>query len=64
MHKQVIEFGGVPVGIVVPAEGRLRFIAVKFHVMALDGQSFASPGAVRQAIGQLAADPTKTSWTQ
>ncbi|MFM2278430.1 MAG: hypothetical protein RLZZ444_661 [Pseudomonadota bacterium] len=53
MQKQVIEFGGLPVGIVVPASGQLRFMAVKYHVMDLDGQLFASPAAVRKAIGSM-----------
>jgi hypothetical protein len=55
MSKQVIEYGGLPVGIVIPAEGQLRFLAVKFHVMDLDGRRFPSPGAVRRAIGDLMA---------
>ena len=33
MKKQVIEYAGVPVGIVIPDEDRLKFIAVKFHVV-------------------------------
>lgn len=53
MMKQVIEYAGVPVGIVVPDEGRLRFIAVKFHVHDLDGQHFASPSDVLRAIHQM-----------
>lgn len=32
MAKQVIEYAGVPVGIVVPDKDLLKFIAVKFHV--------------------------------
>ncbi|SIR21165.1 hypothetical protein SAMN05880590_11411 [Rhizobium sp. RU35A] len=50
MQKQVIEYGGEPVGIVVPDQGRLRFIAVKFHVIDLDEQRFASADEVRLAI--------------
>lgn len=53
MRKHVIEFNGLPVGILVPANGRFRFIAVKFHVMDLDGQSFRSPTEVKRAIGAL-----------
>lgn len=40
MKKQVIEYAGVPVGIVIPDEDRLKFIAVKFHVHDLDEQRF------------------------
>jgi hypothetical protein len=50
MQKQVIEYGGEPVGIVVPDQDRLRFIAVKFHVIDLDDQRFASADEVRLAI--------------
>lgn len=53
MERQTIEFEGVPVGIVVPDEGRLKFIAVKFHVIGLDGQYFHNPEEVRSAIGRL-----------
>jgi hypothetical protein len=50
MQKQVIEYGGEPVGIVVPDQDRLKFIAVKFHVIELDEQRFASADEVRLAI--------------
>ncbi len=53
MQKQVIEFGGEPVGIVVPDEDRLKFIAVKFHVIDLDEQKFDTPDDVRVAIRDL-----------
>ncbi len=53
MQKQVIEFAGEPVGIVVPDENRLKFIAVKFHVIDLDEQRFDTPDDVRVAIGKL-----------
>lgn len=53
MAKQVIEYAGVPVGIVVPDRDRLKFIAVKFHVHDLDGQHFASTSDVLQAIHSL-----------
>lgn len=55
MQKQVIEFAGVPVGILVPDEDRLKFIAVKFHVHDLDEQHFDSPAAVKRAIRDLLA---------
>ncbi len=53
MRKQVIEFGGEPVGIVVPDQDRLKFIAVKFHVIDLDEQRFDTPDDVRLAIRDL-----------
>lgn len=53
MAKQVIEYAGVPVGIVVPDNNLLKFIAVKFHVHALDGQHFASSSDVLRAIHKL-----------
>ncbi|MDQ1187165.1 MULTISPECIES: hypothetical protein [Agrobacterium] len=53
MQKQVIEFAGEPVGIVVPDNNRLKFIAVKFHVHDLDEQRFDSAEDVRAAIRNL-----------
>ncbi|MDI7861828.1 hypothetical protein MRS76_07645 [Rhizobiaceae bacterium n13] len=53
MKRQVIEFAGEPVGIVVPDQDRLKFIAVKFHVHDLDERRFASADEVRVAIGDL-----------
>ncbi|TWB48544.1 hypothetical protein FBZ98_108163 [Rhizobium sp. ERR 922] len=53
MTRQVIEYAGIPVGIVVPDKGALRFIAVKFHVYDLDGQHFAAASDVLQAIHKL-----------
>ncbi|WP_082760186.1 hypothetical protein [Agrobacterium bohemicum] len=53
MQKQVIEFAGEPVGIVVPDDNRLKFIAVKFHVHDLDEQRFDSADDVRLAIRNL-----------
>ena len=50
MQKQVIEYGGQPVGIVVPEQDALKLIAVKLHVMELDAQLFKSANDVREAI--------------
>jgi hypothetical protein len=50
MQKQVVEHGGLPVGIAIPDSGKLRFIAVKFHVIDLDDQRFATLGELRAAI--------------
>ena len=38
MQKQVIEIGGEAVGVVVPDEDRLKFVAVKSSVWDLDSQ--------------------------
>ena len=48
MQKQVIEYGGEPVGIVVPDEDRLKFIAVKSHVIDLDKRRIALSMAASQ----------------
>ncbi|UVC10934.1 hypothetical protein IHQ71_10315 [Rhizobium sp. TH2] len=53
MSKQVIEYAGEPVGIAIPENGKLKFIAVKFHVMDLDEQVFPSAEAVNAAIRRL-----------
>lgn len=53
MAKQVIEYAGVPVGIIVPEKDLLKFIAVKFHVHELDGQHFSSSSEVLRAIHKL-----------
>ncbi|MFK0386772.1 MULTISPECIES: hypothetical protein [Rhizobium/Agrobacterium group] len=53
MTRQVIEYAGIAVGIVVPDNGLLKFIAVKFHVHDLDGRYFASPAEVLRAIHKL-----------
>jgi hypothetical protein len=50
MQKHVVEYAGIPVGILVPFEDSLKFVAVKFHVMGLDGQRFRSLVDVRRAI--------------
>jgi hypothetical protein len=56
MSKHVIEYAGEPVGIAVPENGKLKFIAVKFHVMDLDDQVFASAEAVNAAIRRLVVE--------
>ena len=50
MLKQVVEYAGVPVGILVPRDNSLTFLAVKFHVMGLDGRRFTSLADARNAI--------------
>ncbi|OCP24634.1 MULTISPECIES: hypothetical protein [unclassified Ensifer] len=55
MSKQVIEYGGEAVGVVVPDEGRFKFLAVKYHVWDLDAQRFRSADEARAAIRRLLA---------
>ncbi|MGF0536640.1 hypothetical protein ACQQ2Q_01505 [Agrobacterium sp. ES01] len=50
MEKQVVEYAGVPVGITVPDGDRVKFIAVKFPVIELDGGSYSSITELRRAI--------------
>ncbi|EPE96892.1 hypothetical protein [Rhizobium grahamii] len=50
MQRQAVIFGGQEVGIAVPGEGRLRFIAVRFHVIDLDNQLFDTVTDIHQAI--------------
>jgi hypothetical protein len=61
MKKQVIEFAGQPVGIVVPDDDMFKFIAVKFHVYDLDNHRFASPADVVRAIGRMLRDKGEIS---
>jgi hypothetical protein len=53
MNKHVIEYAGEPVGIAVPENGQLKFIAVKYHVMDLDKQVFKTTDDVNAAIRRL-----------
>ena len=48
--KQVVEYQGVPVGVLLPRDGCLTFMAVKFDVMELDGRRFSSAVEARDAI--------------
>ncbi|GEO84485.1 MULTISPECIES: hypothetical protein [Alphaproteobacteria] len=52
MEKQVIEYAGIPVGITIPDGDRLKFIAVKYPVIALDGGSYLNIGELQNAIHQ------------
>lgn len=56
MQRQVIEYAGVPVGILVPDSDRMKFIAVKFHVHDLDERLFDSASDVKAAIRKLLDD--------
>ncbi len=55
MKKQVIEFGGEAVGVVVPDEDHLKFMAVKYEVWDLEAQRFRSADEARAAIRRLMA---------
>jgi hypothetical protein len=55
MTKQVIEYGGEAVGVVVPDEHGLKFLAVKYNVWDLDAQRFRSVDEARTAIRRLFA---------
>ncbi|MCW5719873.1 MAG: hypothetical protein KIS86_01905 [Devosia sp.] len=46
----VIEVGGEPLGVVVPAEGGYRFLAVKLPAFAVDGQHFPSIETAHLAV--------------
>jgi hypothetical protein len=52
MKKQVIEYAGVPVGITIPDGDRVKFIAVKYPVIDLDGGIYRSVGELQLAIHQ------------
>lgn len=56
MNRQVIEHDGVPVGVVVPDQGQVKFLAVKYHVWDLDAQRFRSADEARAAIRHLLGD--------
>ncbi|THK37952.1 hypothetical protein EHS39_10655 [Ensifer sp. MPMI2T] len=55
MSKQTIEFAGEAVGALIPDNGQLRFVAVKYSVWPLDGQVFQTPEDARRAIAMLQA---------
>jgi hypothetical protein len=61
MTKQVVEYAGQPVGIAVPENGKVKFIAVKFHVMELDNHLYPSVAAVQSAIRSLEAHRTNVA---
>ena len=50
MQKQAVIFNGQQVGIAIPLEDRLKFIAVKFHVIDLDNGLFDSVCDIKRAI--------------
>lgn len=50
MSKQVVEYDGIPVGITVADGNRLKFIAVKYPVIELDGGFYSDIAELRSAI--------------
>ncbi|WEZ84319.1 hypothetical protein P6U16_06640 [Rhizobium sp. 32-5/1] len=70
MKKQVVEFGGEAVGALVPENGKLRFIAVKYSVWSLDGMLYPSLAAAGDAVdtvlsqskARAAAMPLASFW--
>jgi len=57
MQKQAVVFNGQEVGIAVPVENRLKFIAVRFNVIDLDNKLFDTVTEIRRAITEhLASD--------
>ncbi|EJZ23206.1 hypothetical protein RCCGEPOP_00837 [Rhizobium sp. Pop5] len=57
MQRQAVVFNGQEVGIAVPAENRLKFIAVRFNVIDLDNRLFdtvTESGAPLQSISRPA----------
>ncbi len=49
MQKQAVIYNG-EVGIAIPVDNRLRFIAVRFHVIDLDNLLFDTMPEIRRAI--------------
>jgi hypothetical protein len=52
----VIEVSGEPQGVVVPAEGGYRFVAVKLPAFAIDGQHFPSVDLATAAVARAVND--------
>jgi hypothetical protein len=57
MKRETVVYEGLPVGIVIPEGGLLKFIAVKFHVIDLDGGLYESMSALHKAIRKHVAFP-------
>jgi len=65
MQKQAVVFNGQEVGIAVPVETRLKFIAVRFSVIDLDNMVFDTITEIRRAIvAHLANDGRQTITSQ
>ncbi|ASY55383.1 hypothetical protein [Sinorhizobium sp. CCBAU 05631] len=53
MKKQTIKFAGEAVGALIPDNGQLRFVAVKYSVWSLDGRIFATSEEALRAVASL-----------
>ncbi len=58
MQRQAIVFNGQEVGIAVPVNDRLKFIAVRFYVIGLDNRLFDTVTDIRRAITEHLAAST------
>ncbi|HEX4298998.1 MAG TPA: hypothetical protein VHZ56_13335 [Devosia sp.] len=47
-----IEIDGEPLGVVIPAAEGYRFLAVRFSAFPLDGRTFETVEAAREALGE------------
>jgi hypothetical protein len=52
----VIEVSGEPLGVVVPENDGYKFLAVKFPVFGIDGQTFETVEAAQLAARAILAD--------
>jgi hypothetical protein len=57
MQRQVIEHAGLPVGIAISEDNKLRFIAVKFQVIDLDNRRYPNLHDLTLAISDHLAQP-------
>ena len=48
--RHTLEYDGIPVGVLLPRDDALVFLAVKFDVIELDGCCFASLAEAREAV--------------
>lgn len=53
MNRQTIKFAGEAVGALMPDNGQLRFVAVKYSVWSLDGRTFSTAAEALRAVAAL-----------
>ncbi|AGA65133.1 hypothetical protein B488_11410 [Liberibacter crescens BT-1] len=53
MKKQVIEYAGTPVGVLVPEKNALKFIAIKLDVHELDKKLFRTSDELYHEIKKI-----------
>ena len=63
MQRQAVVFNGQEVGIAVPVNNRLKFIAVRFQVIDLDNEVFDTVTEIRRAIRDHLASRAETRAT-